>query len=176
MNATGPYRTTALLEVVFVHYWVAKNENYYKDVEIFNCVQVLLKSGATVNQLSRSLVNALKLHLAYCDHISEKLAKLLYAAEETIDSTTVENTSEENLTLRTLEVPSYLLRSPFEDRQFPKIRCREAIRQHFLNLDHHKNLFLRIPQLNLPFLLRDFLLFFVSLNEEYGNCYYCESQ
>ena len=80
VNATGPYRTTALLEVVFVHYWVAKNENYYKDVEIFNCVQVLLKSGANVNQLNRSLKNALKLHLAYCDHISEKQAKLLYVA------------------------------------------------------------------------------------------------
>ena len=72
-----------------------------------------------MNQLNRSLENALKLHLAYCDHISEKLAKLLYAAGETIDCTTVENIGKENLTERTLQIPSYLLRCPFEDRQFP---------------------------------------------------------
>ena len=30
VNATRPYRTTALHEVVSIHNWVVKNENYYK--------------------------------------------------------------------------------------------------------------------------------------------------
>ena len=42
VNATGPYGTTALHKVVSIHNWVAKNENYYKHVEIFKCVRVLL--------------------------------------------------------------------------------------------------------------------------------------
>ena len=90
-----------------------------------------------MNQLNRSLKNALKLHLAYCDHISEKLAKLLYAAGKTIDCTTVENIGKANFTERTLQIPSYLLRWPFEDISL-KIMCRGAIRQHFLNLDPHR--------------------------------------
>ena len=37
--------------------------------------------------------------------------------------------------------------------------CRERIRMHLLNLDPHRHLFNRIPQLGLPSLLTDYLLY-----------------
>ena len=41
--------------------------------------------------------------------------------------------------------------------------CREAIRKHLIDLDPHAHLFNRIPQLGLPSLLTDYLLFDISL-------------
>ena len=42
--------------------------------------------------------------------------------------------------------------------------CREAIRNHLLDIDRHENLFVRVPRLGLPPVLNDYLLYNVSLN------------
>ena len=40
--------------------------------------------------------------------------------------------------------------------------CRRMIRKHLLKLDRHKNLFVRIPQLGLPSIITEYLLYGMS--------------
>ena len=56
VNATGPFGTTALNEVVSIHNWPDENGKCFQDVKIFNCVQVLLKLGANVTNLTGLLL------------------------------------------------------------------------------------------------------------------------
>ena len=44
--------------------------------------------------------------------------------------------------------------------------CREAIRKHLLKLDLHSNLFVRVPQLGLPSIVTEYLLFNQSLDDD----------
>lgn len=47
-----------------------------------------------------------------------------------------------------------------------KHKCREAIRKHLLDLDPHSHLFGRIPQLGLPSLLTEYLLYDQTLEDD----------
>ena len=40
--------------------------------------------------------------------------------------------------------------------------CRRMIRKHLLKLDRHRNLFVNIPQLGLPSIITEYLLYGVS--------------
>ena len=66
-------------------------------------------------------------------------------------------------------VPLYLL----ESEMSLKNKCREAIRNHLLELDPHTNLFLRIPMMGLPPSLVRYLLYGFSPedNDEDDNLY-----
>ena len=44
--------------------------------------------------------------------------------------------------------------------------CREAIRNHLLKVEPHTHLFGRIPQLGLPSLVNEYLLYDISLNDD----------
>ena len=44
--------------------------------------------------------------------------------------------------------------------------CREAIRKHLLNLDPHAHLFYRVPRLELPSLLTEYLLYNQTLDDD----------
>ena len=50
-----------------------------------------------------------------------------------------------------------------------KYICREAIRKHLLGLDPHLNLFDTIDQLPLPSIVKEYLLFDVSLDSTINN-------
>ena len=43
--------------------------------------------------------------------------------------------------------------------------CREAVRKHLININPTQNLFERIPQLKLPGIVTEYLLYNVSLDE-----------
>ena len=59
-------------------------------------------------------------------------------------------------------IPHCLL---FEDLKLNlKHICREAIRKHLLDVDPHTHLFIRVPQLQLPSSLTEYLLYNLSLN------------
>ena len=59
---------------------------------------------------------------------------------------------------------------PFEDLRLQlKHSCREAIRNHLLELDPYWNLFDRIHLLPLPSRMREYLVFDVSLEPEDDN-------
>ena len=83
---------------------------------------------------------------------SEAAMILLYAAGETLDGTDVDKIPEE---------------LKFEEEKFQlKHICREAIRKHLLELDPHQHLFGRIPQLDLPSIVTEYLLFNQSLDDD----------
>ena len=75
-------------------------------------------------------------------------------------------TSQGKMLIKTVERAKRLYHVLFEDLRFNlKHLCREAIRKHLLLLDPHEHLFGRVPQLGLPKLLREYLLFRMSLSE-----------
>ena len=108
---------------------------------------ILLRAGITINTQSVSVLSY------YLDsRVPQKeidVVLLLAAAGEKIDDTTV-------------QIPRYL--QPKETRL--KHLCREAIRNHLLDLDPHTHLFSRVPRLGLPSSVTDYLLYNVSLDDE----------
>ena len=89
---------------------------------------------------------------------------LLYAAGETIDGTTVEVRNWYGY-MDELPVPDYLLPNEYLKLSL-KHMCRETIRKHLLAIEPHQHLFGRIPQLGLPSSLTDYLLFYVSFDDD----------
>ena len=77
----------------------------------------------------------------------------LHAAGETIDDTSGNRSAADNLTRRKIAayVPDYLLHENLKLNL--KHFCRQAIRKHLLYIDPHENLFGRVHQLGLPWIL-----------------------
>ena len=124
------------------------------------CLKLLLQSGAHVNITNKYHHNALQCYIAECEPVVEELAMVLLAAGEIIEGTTVEMI-ERFGRLRSVEIPEFLQMN--KDELNLKDMCRETIRKHLLHLDRHANLFQRIPNLQLPSLVTDYLLFDVTL-------------
>ena len=123
------------------------------------CVKVLLKAGARVNIKNKHGHNALQCYIVECEPVIEELAMLLFAAGEVLDGTTVEK-QERFGRVRSVKVPDYL--QLHELRLVLKHLCRMTIRKH-LQAHAQSNLFGQVPQLGLPSLVAEYLLFDVSL-------------
>ena len=131
------------------------------------CVQLLLKSGALVNKRAVHGTNALQHailppggHPIDVPESKKHVILLLFAAGESpypVPDPSV---------FPYYQVPKYL---KFEDVKLSlKHMCRMAIREYLLKLDQHHHLFGRIPRLGLPNALTQYLLFNMSLDEQYG--------
>ena len=121
----------------------------------------LLKAGAHVNIRNRFQQNGLESHIALRSHVSMEQCMLLQAAGEIIGGTTVNQYNNEGEVYLQNNVPDFLLRKDL--KLCLKHACRETIRKHLIDLDPHKHLFDRIPQLGIPFSLTEYLLYNVSL-------------
>ena len=122
----------------------------------YNIAKVLLRSGAHVN--TKVVVDeTLELELSRCllsrsnrmgvEHsMAQKLRCLLHAAGEKF-------------------VP---FADNFPENEVPSLKelCRVKIRKHLIELDPNHNLFLRIPLLGLPWVLKFYLLYDESLSQE----------
>ena len=122
-------------------------------------VKLLLKAGAHVNKIHFLNQNAIQQHLSYYGPSWIDISKTLFAAGEIIDGATVER-------LR-CKGHYHPVSDDLQRRNELTLRriCRLVIRQHFLQLDKHENLFMRIPKLGLPVLLCNFLLHNVALDD-----------
>ena len=123
------------------------------------CLKVLLISGAKVNLLNNKKLNAL------CHHINKSkywnkppdrtMVLLLYAAGETLDGITIDEDDESaRCVLDYLDKREIRLKS----------LCRETIRKHLIELNFHRCLFNKIPQLGLPTLMTRYLLYNMTLD------------
>ena len=112
-------------------------------------VKLLLKAGVHVNVRRSLIVNYLPPKKS---EISEEIAKLMTAAGEVLDGTAV----------KTWYYWWDELKQANKELKL-KHMCREAIRQHLIDLNRYENLFHRIPKLNLPYLLTKYLLYNTSL-------------
>ena len=129
--------------------------HWVKDVR---CLRLLLKAGAHVNV---KLYNALKYKIL--NNPTKDVCMMLFAAGEILDDTTVVETDHTGRETKA-QVPDYLL---FKDVEFRlKHQCREKIRKHLLDVDRHTNLFHRVPQLPLPHIVMDYLLYDLSLESD----------
>ena len=123
-----------------------------EEVDYVECTKLLLRSGAKINVFDRDSFNVLLLQVKQNNGSTRcaDICRLLFAAGETLDGP-----------INTKKLPDCL---KFDDVQLDlKHICREIIRKHLLNLDPHSHLFSRIPQLHLPDLLTEYLLYDTSL-------------
>ena len=120
--------------------------------DLIKSVKALLAAGANVNKVITCGCNATSL---YNQQIHYKLAGdpvimlMLSAGERLADSKFIEENAdkdESQLNLRAL--------------------CRNTIREHLLDLDPYENLFVRVPRLEIPVTLHDYLLYEHSLDED----------
>ena len=137
----------------------------------------ILREGAPVNvgleqnSLETYIVN--NIYLKDCGkddnktHAHKRMCMMLLAAGEKIKGPKIEIYYDEFPWAA--NVPPYLL----ESESSLKNKCREAIRNHLLELDSHTNLFLRIPTMKLPPSLVRYLLYGFSPedNDEDDNLY-----
>ena len=129
------------------------------------CVQRtchLLKSGAQIGRLSHIGNNSLQGSLRQNQKRINDMQMLLYAAGETLDGPTFATEDYSNGNIIHLNIPEYF--TELKEKLDLKHLCREAIRKHLIHLDPHENLFGRIPQLGLPSLVTEYLLYNCSLD------------
>ena len=115
--------------------------------------RLLLKENSDINRRTRSGFNALKYSIIL--DREPKLILLLFAAGESLDISQSDSRTHEK------RIPRYL--SSMNQRLNLKHMCREAIRKYLINLNPHFHLFNRVPELETPSTLKDFLLYNISL-------------
>lgn len=116
---------------------------FYPAAEGVRCVRLLLNAGAQVNTWGISIPPAFK-----------RMARLFIAAGQ--KHVMGEETEREKTFFRNLKGDGMCL----------KVMCRETIRNKLLEEDPHTNLFKRIPELKLPSILTEYLLYNQTLSEE----------
>ena len=146
VNATDNEGSTALS--VRRHLCVAE-EN------IVHISKLLLRAGIHINKCRSSGYNALVTVIHGTAFTEAPL--ILYAAGETLDGAHEDDIPKE-------------LKFQKEKLELKHI-CREAIRKHLLKLDPHQHLLGRIPKLDVPLEVNEYLLFNVSLETGDGDDY-----
>ena len=109
------------------------------------CVDLLIQAGM--------VQNALTCHLEHSETMDGDMSRLLLAAGEILDN-------DDDLE----EIMQGILQLTDVKMQLKHI-CREAIRKHLLELDPHQHLFGKIPLLGLPEIIKEYLLYNETLEE-----------
>ncbi len=141
-----------------------------KDNDFLICIKQLLKAGVYINVESAVITcgmrrNALETHLLRQDCPEMPIATTLFAAGEEIEGEFLLRATEPQIDV--VYYPFYL-RIMLQGNQFRlKHLCREVIRKHLITVNPKQHLFGRVPQLGLPQSLESYLLFGISLNEEF---------
>ena len=115
--------------------------------------RLLLKKNSDINRKTRSGLNALKHSIRLAKE--PNLILLLFAAGESL------NISLKDTKTHGICTPHYL--SGPRQRFSLKNTCREAIRKYLIYLNPHSHLFNRVPELEIPSTLKEFLLCNISL-------------
>ena len=150
----------------------------------YKFVKLLLGASAHTNVNNCIGNNALKEYIAQNGRVSymkkgehptsakKRMCMLLFAAGELCKETVVVLTDDDYPSRDMMKTPPYLLESEFS----LKNKCREAVRNHLLELDQHTNLFVRIPCLNLPPSLQRYLLYGFSLDNDDDEALYSDEE
>ena len=130
---------------------------YNKYMCSVKCVHLLLKAGVHVN-IKFMGHNSLLIGYLYDNrHPDEIIVNLLYAAGEVVE-----------YPRRCVLIPEWLqgVKAVIKREKCGNLKdlCRVLIRTHLLNLDLHSNLFVRVPRLELPSLLTQYLLYDITLD------------
>ena len=132
----------------------------------------LLKVGAQIGRRDHMGKNSLEYSMEQNQKNVREIQMLLYAAGETLDGPTVTVCDRQRLgVLIDIDIPEYFQEQ--KENLDLKHLCREAIRKHLIDLDPHQHLFGRIPQLGLPSIVTEYLLYDCSL--DYRRAADCEN-
>ena len=128
----------------------------YNTAESDSCLRVLLQSGARINIVNKDHHNALSQHWER-RRPDGNICLLLFAAGETVKKEMIEEIENSG--------PEFAISKCFPGKTNLDLKhlCRDAIRNHLLHLDPHNHLFWRVPQLGLPKIITDDLVYDVSL-------------
>ena len=144
VNGTTNFGETPIMAASIISNQIKMDNDKYK------ILKMLLSKGAHVN-IKEQNANALTKHLLAHSPRSKRISELLYAAGEIIGTT-----------VPTDKIQKYLPHS--ETKLNLKNSCREAIRKQLLNVNSNLNLFGRVPQLGLPYILEEYMLYNISLD------------
>ena len=161
VNAGGGKGKTTLL---FASFHQVIHNNVENDLE---CVKLLLRAGGNVYICERFGHNSLTWHIVMSKDRSGRLppvkdvCMVLFAAGEqligTVDSKHLTDALDQKM-----PIPDYLLN---EDLKLClKHMCREAMRKHLLQMSN-LNLFCRIPGFTFPPHLREYLMYYMSIDD-----------
>ena len=141
---------------------VVRTECLAAEIEsVINAICRLLKAGAQIGRQDDLGRNSLQVSFHKCQENVQDVQMLLYAAGETLDGPTDFLVSGGVIHI---SIPQYF--KQLKENLDLKHLCREAIRKHLIDVDPHENLFRRIPQLGLPSIVTEYLLYNCSLDSK----------
>ena len=136
----------------------------YNPFEI-TTLRLLLSLGIKINVPNEYFTNTLTYYIVQCkrriDDLNKDICMLLFAAGERVPGPVVEARTDYFSAVVKAQVPEYLFHK--ELQMCLKHLCREAIRNHLLDLDPHTHLFGRVPRIGLPKSLAEYVLYNVHL-------------
>ena len=140
--------------------------NYHKGTALhyvaqqgrIQAVLILLRAFAHINIKNVGGQNALETHITSHAYVNKKLVMLLFVVGEKIDDRpTVRFDRAGRLDIVRLPIPEYLRE---ENSKICLMQiCRKVIRQYLIEISPNQHLFHRIPQIGLPTVLSDYLLY-----------------
>ena len=134
-------------------------------------VAILLKAGAHINIKDSKGRNCLQYFISeYSNDNVGPIEMLLYAAGERLDGPTVLQESKlepGKINHRKVKIPKYF--QGLKNDLGLKHLCRETIRKHLIELNPHQHLFEKIPKLELPTLMNEYLLYGYDINGDFSN-------
>ena len=127
-----------------------------------------LKAGAKIGLLDHLNRNSLQRSFQPNQKKVQGVQVFLYAAGETLGGPTVPTEDLRNDSVIHMEIPKYF--KQLKENLHLKHLCREAIRKHLIDLDPHEHLFGKIPQLGLPSIVTEYMLYDCSLDLKRAVC------
>ena len=124
---------------------------------LFERICILFKAGAQTRRRDLLGRNSLEISIHRNQKEVKDIHMLLYTAGETLEGPAVTKGGAVNI-----EIPECI--KAIKESLDLKHLCREAIRKHLIGLDPYENLFGRIPQLELPSTVTEYMLYDYSLD------------
>ena len=162
--------------VNFISYKEATALHHFAYSNDFPRVQQLLRAGAHVNKNNGQQNNAVRYYIEYRKEskINRNMAKLLFAAGDHVGIHDNRGSRRRThyfmpasaLFLNSIvRVPEFLRRVEQEELNLMSM-CRAAVRHYMLRASN-LNLFMRVPTLEIPCVLMDYLLYDMSVEKDY---------
>ena len=129
----------------------------------YRCICLLLQAGAPIVSLTADIPshckNVSEIYLMeWVNYKEKRIFRAMFAAGEVVEGTHVQKNGS------TYPVPDFLQELNGPEGNL-KDMCRRAIRKHLMELSP-VNLFCKIPQLALPKLMEDYLLYNITLDKK----------
>ena len=161
---TAAHHSSVFLEGLYSTDYDEQTHRYR--VRFMEPIRLLLEAGARINRRNYNGNNALGIVCSHSNPEGENfqldLCMLLYAVGDTLDGPNVPGGPGSSVSIT--EIPECF--KELRKKMDLKHLCREAIRKHLIDVDPHEHLFKRIPKLELPSFVTEYILYDCTLDSE----------